>query len=101
MKTVRMYGKPHKLADIFVEGKVGFADRSSPDVNVIPHSETFETLSYPSYSYGRPVTVVVHRITCADGTIHTMYARWVRKIGYVTIDPATQQVSWADDEDVG
>ena len=91
MMIVRVFGKPHAREDIFAEGAVGFRDRSSPFISVIPDSVSFEQLDPMHF-----------QVTLADGTIHKLDARWLglTMIGYVHIDPTTQAVSWADEDEV-
>jgi len=93
-----MYGKPHRLADVFAKGEIGFIDFSSSTISVVPGSVSFEMLTYPGRSNGHDLTLHAYCITCEDGTVHQLPARWVRRIGRVVINPDTQLVRWADED---
>ena len=82
MTTLRVYGKPRHDEPEFVPGKIGMLDFTSPSILVLPSSASFTVLDREDQDRTRRVYIV----TMSDGTTRHLSARWVRKIGRVTLD---------------
>jgi hypothetical protein len=94
MKTITLAGVPRRdQPETFVFGRVGVEDYASPGILVLPRSVSFST-AYAVNNHATNIPTFVHTITMEDGTTRLLAGRFVRQIGYVTIDPETNVARW-------
>ena len=93
MTSISTSGRPRHEEPEFVPGHVGIVDYSSDSILVIPGSKAFSFIDREDWDRTRRIYV----ITLETGEERPISARFLRAVGYVTIDSETNEARWADE----